>query len=144
MLPITSDLLKWVVFTNEERSVLLEAFNNFFPVPELALLPASEDDEEEEDYSARLDLQTDKRKLQSLQTARSLLLASLRRGPNAVISLTAFDCAALSALVMLEVAGFYDYLISLEASLTELEVEFFPADDERQVLRFRILNQLNN
>lgn len=32
MLPSTSDLIKWLVFTDEERTVLLEAFNAFFPI----------------------------------------------------------------------------------------------------------------
>lgn len=141
MLPSASDLIKWIVFTNEERTVLLEAFNAFFPIPEPAPTPDLED--EDADYSARLELQTDEVKLECLRSIRSRLLASLRTGPNAVLSLTALDCEALNALVMLDFAGFYEYLISLEDRLTALGVEFFPTEDDRQKARLRIMNKLN-
>lgn len=141
MLPNTSDLIKWLVFTDEERTVLLEAFHAFFPIPEPAPTPDLED--EDADYSARLDLQTDEVKLESLRSIQSRLLASLGSGPNAVLSLTALDCEALSALVMLDFAGFYDYLRSLEDRMTALGIEFIPTEDDRQKTRFRIMSMLH-
>jgi len=143
MLPSASDLIKWIVFTNEERTVLLEAFHAFFPVPEPAPSPAPAPEDDDEDYSARRDLQTDELKLESLRSSRSRLLASLRKGPNVVLSLSTLDCEALSALVMLEIAGFYDYLMSVEASFAALGFKLGPINDDRQTARFRILNKLS-
>jgi hypothetical protein len=57
--------------------------------------------------------------------------------------LTANDREALSALLMLDIAGFYDYLISLEDNMATMGVEFRPTDDVRQKARFHIMSKLN-
>ncbi|MEL7554899.1 MAG: hypothetical protein AAGU26_01880 [bacterium] len=57
--------------------------------------------------------------------------------------MTANDREALSALLMLDIAGFYDYLISLEDNMATMGVEFRPTDDDRQKARFHIMSKLN-
>ncbi len=44
---------------------------------------------------------------------------------------------------MLDIAGFYDYLISLEDNMATMGVEFRPTDDVRQKARFHIMSKLN-
>lgn len=44
---------------------------------------------------------------------------------------------------MLDIAGFYDYLISLEDNMSTMGVEFRPTDDDRQKARFHIMSKLN-
>ena len=141
MLHYTSDLIKWLVFTDKERTVLLEALNAFFSASEAGQVPVHAD--EDGPYSARLALHSDKKKLDSLISVRSLLVSSLREGSRAVIGLTANDREALSALLMLDIAGFYDYLISLEDNMATMGVEFRPTDDDRQKARFHIMSKLN-
>ncbi len=141
MLHYASDPINWLVFTDKERTVLLEALNAFFSASETVQVPVHAD--EDEPYSASLALHSDKKKLDSLMSVRGLLISSLHEGSRAVIGLTALDCEALNALVMLEVAGFYDYLINLEDRLTALGVEFIPTEDDRQKARFRIMSKLN-
>lgn len=141
MLHYTSDLIKWLVFTDKERTVLLEALNAFFLASEASQVPVHA--EKDEPYSARLALQSDKKKLDSLMSVRGFLISSLREGSRAVIGLSANDREALSALLMLDIAGFYDYLISLEDNMSTMGVEFRPTDDDRQKARFHIMSKLN-
>lgn len=141
MLDYTSDLIKWLIFTDKERTVLLEALNAFFSASEAGQVPAYAD--QDEPYSARLALHSDKKKLDSLISVRGLLVSSLREGSRAVIGLSANDREALSALLMLDIAGFYDYLISLEDNMSTMGVEFRPIDDDRQKARFHIMSKLN-
>ncbi|MEW6226644.1 MAG: hypothetical protein AB1700_00900 [Bacillota bacterium] len=141
MLHYTSDLIKWLVFTDKERTVLLEALNAFFSASEAGQVPVHAD--EDEPYSARLALHSDKKKLDSLISVRSLLVSSLREGSRVVFGLTANDREALSALLMLDIAGFYDYLISLEDNMATMGVEFRPTDDDRQKARIHIMSKLN-
>jgi hypothetical protein len=59
MLHYTSDLIKWLVFTDKERTVLLEALNTFFSASESVQVPVHAD--EDEPYSARLALHSDRK-----------------------------------------------------------------------------------
>lgn len=142
MLHYASDLIKWLVFTDKERTVLLEALNAFFSASETVQEPVHTD--EDEPYSARLALHTDTKKLDSLMSVRGLLVSSLREGSSAVIGLSTNDREALSALLMLDIAGFYGYLISLEDKMAAMGVEFIPTEDDRQKVRFRIISKLNS
>ena len=78
MLHYISNLIKWLVFTDKERTVLLEALNAFFSVSETIQEPVHTD--EDEPYSARLALHTETNKLDSLMSVRVLLVSSLREG----------------------------------------------------------------
>ncbi len=142
MLHYTSDLIKWLVFTDKERTVLLEALNAFFSASETFQEPVHAD--EDEPYSARLALHTDTKKLDSLMSVRGFLVSSLREGSRAVIGLTTNDREALSALLMLDIAGFYDYLISIEDKMAAMGVEFIPTEDDRQKARFHIMSKLKS
>jgi hypothetical protein len=141
MLHPALDLINWLVFNDKERTVLLEVLNAFFSASGSVHSPVHVD--EDEGYSARLDLYIDKKKLDSLMSICGILVDSLGKGSSAVIGLMAYDREALGALLMLDIAGFYDYLISLEDRMAAMGVEFRPTDNERQKARFRIMSKLN-
>ena len=119
MLPFLPDPIKWVVFTNEERAVLIEAFSIWFPAAEKAQAPCFVG--QNQDYSEGSELSDDEIKLASFLSIRGILVQSLSEGPNAVIGLTVEDRETLSAFVMQGIAGYYDYLMSLDEKMASVE-----------------------
>jgi len=141
MLPCLPDPIRWVIFTNEERAVLMEAFNNMSLTPKGAAAPfkwkrypeISENSEQWSNYA----------KVENLLAIRSKLVRSLSNGPQAVLSLGEEDRAALSALVMQEIAGYYDFQMSIAEKMDSAGVEFIPVEDDRQKARLRIFSRLH-
>lgn len=140
MLPFTSALIMWVVFTNEERAVLIEAINNMFPLPKET--PASFDWKPYPESSAGSEPLLDEAMVGSLLSIRRILVESLSDGAQAVVGITERDSEALSALVMQGIAGYYDFQISIEEKMASAGVEYYPIEDDRQKVRLGLMSKL--
>ena len=141
MLPFLPDPIRWVIFTNEERAVLMEAFNNMSLTPKEAAAPF--DWKRYPETSENSERRSNDAKVENLLAIRSKLVRSLSNGPQAVLSLGEEDRAALSALVMQEIAGYYDFQMSIAEKMDSAGVEFIPVEDDRQKARLRIFSRLH-
>jgi len=136
---VLNGIIKWVIFSSDERAVLLEAFSVRFPMP-MESGALCEQDQPVGSSHQRRSLGPRTRCLLSI---RDKLIKSLPQGPHSIIGLTARDCEVLRDLVIEGIMGYYDFLISLEDQMTSAGVEFVPEEDNRQRTRFSIFYKLN-
>jgi len=129
--------IRRIVFTDDERALLLEAYPRWlstFKKPSVPHLVGG-------DSGAT-------RPMGDIDVVRHhsihrILDKGLRDGTKAVVAMTDEDCLALSELVMQDIAGYYDFQMSLEALMDAVGVEFFPIDDANQKVRFNIISKLH-